>query len=321
MKRRLYAPAVLLVGLLSAQIVATAHVYLSNLDLLQASEAILRTGYLAVPNARVVERLDALTTAMAGGLLFTLSIGAGLSLAALVAVWLWDRAFRRRRKALLAGLLVWAAGLLLVNDGGWNLVASTYLIVVPLVTALAAVQLMPARTTLLSPTGVVWPVAAVLVLAAVWTLVLDRHLFTNVRDHLLLASPVGQSITNAYYAYTLFPAEAFKSLEQKQLRTCTLGASLDRSDWHRLERTFRAHDYLPMPAGHPTDLAVARENDADAFVLEDHRGKVIGVPPQELFSRPDDVLSAYSRALDRNRMFRTLTLICLVLGLPLVLFA
>ena len=44
MKRRLYAPVVLFIGLLSAQIVATAHVYLSNLDLLQATEAVMRAG-------------------------------------------------------------------------------------------------------------------------------------------------------------------------------------------------------------------------------------------------------------------------------------
>ena len=91
MKRRLYAPAVLLIGLLSAQIVATLHVYLSNMNLLQATETVMRAGYLAVPNARVAAHLDSLTTAMAGGLFFTLSIGAGLSLVTLINAWLWDR--------------------------------------------------------------------------------------------------------------------------------------------------------------------------------------------------------------------------------------
>jgi len=220
MKRRLYAPAVLLIGLLSAQIVATGHVYLSNLDLLQATEAVMRAGYLAVPNAWVTQRLPSLAPAMAGGLFFTLSIGAGLALTTLIAVWIWDRIFQRRLKASVFFLFIWLGVLASVNDNGWNLVASTYCLVVPLVTAVAAIQLLPPKTILLSPLRVLWPVSAAIVLALMWGMVMDRHLFTNIRDHLLLGTRAGQAITEAYYAYTLFPAEAFKALDQKQIRTC-----------------------------------------------------------------------------------------------------
>ena len=321
MKRRLYAPAVLVVGLLSAQIVATAHVYLSNLDLLQATEAMMRSGYLAVPNARVSEHLNSLATAMAGGLFFTLSIGAGLSLATLIGAWLWDRAFRRRRTVLFFYLLIWAACIVLVNDNGWNLVASSYLVVVPLITGVAAIELLPARTTLVSPTGVLWPVSAAIILALLWSLVLDRHMFSNIRDHLLLGNRAGQSITDAYYAYTLFPAQAFKSLAQKQLRTCVIGSNLDRDSWTRLERTVRARDYLPIPAGYRADLTIDLQADKKGFSLENNRLAVLSVPLEELLGSPDQALAVYSNQLDRNRMFRTLTLACLLLGLPLVLFS
>ncbi len=321
MKHRLYAPAVLVVGLLSAQIIATTHVYLSNLDLLQATEVVMRSGYLAVPNARVAEHLNALATAMAGGLFFTLSIGAGLSLVTLIGAWLWDRTFRRRRTAIFFYLVIWAAGLLLVNDNGWNPVASAYLVVVPLITGVAAIQLLPARSTLVSPAGVFWPVSAAIILALLWSLVLDRHMFSNIRDHLLLGNRAGQAITDAYYSYTLFPAEAFKSLEQKQLRTCVLGSSLDRANWTRLERTVRAHDYLPIPAGYPADLTIGVNTDKTRFSLESGRQPVLSVPTDELLDSPDNALNAYSKKLDRNRMFRSLTLACLLLGLPLVLFS
>ncbi|MBC2745370.1 MAG: hypothetical protein HGJ93_20740 [Desulfosarcina sp.] len=321
MKRRLYAPAVLFIGLLSAQIVATAHVYLSNLDLLQATEAVMRAGYLAVPNARVTEHLDSLTTAMAGGLFFTLSIGAGMSLITLIGAWLWEQTFRRRRKATFFFLLIWAACLFLVNDNGWNLWASAYLVVVPLVTAVAAIQLLPARTTLVSPAGVLWPVSAVIVLALLWGLVLDRHMFANIRDHLLLGNRAGRSITGAYYTYTLYPAEAFKSLELKQIRTCVLGDTLNRHNWNRLERTVRAHDYLPIPVGYPADLTIGHDAEEKRFSLGNNHQTVLTVPERELFDSPDKVLAAYSRNQDRNRMFRTLTLACLLLGFPLVLFA
>jgi hypothetical protein len=321
MKRRLYAPAVLFAGLLSAQIVATAHVYLSNRDLLQATEALMRAGYLTVPNAHVAKQLDSLTTAMAGGLFFTLSVGAGLSMVTLIIVWLWSRVFRCRRKATAGFLLIWAAALVAVNQDGWNVVASVYLVVVPLATAVTAVQLLPARTPLLSPVGIFWPVSAAVILALLWSLALDRHMFTNIRDHLLLGNRIGQSITGAYYTYTLFPAEAFKSLDQKQIRTLVLGASLNRRDWTRIEQTLRAQDYLPIPAGNPADLTIGIDSDNNRFSLADSHRTVLKVPEGDLLVRTATTLAGYSQALDRNRLFRTLTLTCLLVGFPLVLFA
>ena len=321
MKRRLYAPAVLIIGLLSAQIVATAHVYLSNLDLLQATEAVMRAGYLAVPNAMVIQRLGSLVPAMAGGLFFTLSIGAGFALSTLVAVWVWDRICQRRLNATVVFLLVWLSGLAAVNGNGWNLVASTYCLVVPLVTAVAAIQLMPPRTPLLSPARVLWPVSAAIVLALMWGLVMDRHLFTNIRDHLLLSTRVGQSITDAYYAYTLFPAEAFKALDQKQIRTCVLDNTLDQAQRRRLERTFRAWDYLPLPSGNPADLIVGQAVDREnGLVLSDQNREIVRIPEKELLTGAGNVLADYSQKMDRNRMFRRLTLTFLLLGFPLVLF-
>jgi hypothetical protein len=325
MKRRLYTPAVLFIGLLSAELVATIHVYLSDLDLRQATEAVRHTGYLAVPNAVAAARLDSLTTAMAGGLFFTLSIGAGLSLATLIGVWLWDRAFRRRRLAAFFYGLIWIAGLFLANVNGWNPEASGYIVVVPLVTAVAAIRLLPARTSLISASGIVWPAAAVVILALLWSLVLDHNLFINIRDYLLLPSRIGRTITDAYYRYTLFPAEAFKSLQQKQIRTCVLDSSLERPDRNRIERVLRAHDYLPVPAGYPAgypaDLTVGWSAAENRFLLGHNRRIVLTVPRRDLFVQSDKVLQAYSDRRDRNRLFRPLTLVCLLLGFPLVLFS
>ena len=320
-KRELYALAVLCIGLLSAQIVATAHVYLSNLDLLQATEAVMRSGYLAVPNALVTARLDSLSTAMAGGLFFTLSIGSGLSLITLVAVWIWDRVFQRRRQEAFLFLLAWLTALYLINGNGFNIVATIYLIVVPLVTAVAAILLLPVRTTLISPTGVLWPVSAALILTLIWSLVMDDHLFINIRDHLLLANRAGQSITDAYYDYTLFPAEAFKSLAQKQIHTCVLNDSLGRANYKRLERSMRSRDYLPVPGGYPADLTIDLDKDAARFTMSDNQHRVLTVSAQELFGHPEKVLQTFSDQKDRNRTFRKLTLICLLIGFPLVLYS
>lgn len=321
MKRRLYAPAVLFIGLVSAQIVATVHVFLSNLDVLQATAAVMRGGYLAVPNAQVGVRLESLSTALAGGLFFTLSIGAGLSLTTLAAVWLWDRAFQRRRRVACLFLFAWTAILYGVNANGINIVASIYLIAVPLATGVAAIKLLPARTPLVSSRTVLWPVCTAVILALLWGLALDRHLFVNIRDHLLLPHRVGRSINDAYYAYTLYPAEAFKSLSQKQLRTCVLEETLARSTLVRLEQALRSNDYLPVTVGLPADLVLAPDA-ATTGVSLNHDGQPIAVVPLKAFlDQPSKALADYSDRLDRQRLFRRLTLVCLLIGFPLLLYS
>ncbi len=146
-------------------------------------------------------------------------------------------------------------------------------------------------------------------------------MFTDIRDHLLLGNRAGQSITDAYYAYTLFPAEAFKSLESET--NPHLCARQPR--WTVPTGTGSNGPSAPMttcpsrPAIRPT-LTIGQDTDKTHFSLENDQQLVLRVSAAELFGSPDKVLTAYSNQLDRNRMFRTLTLACLLLGFPLVLF-
>ncbi len=321
MKRQFYPVIVLCIGLMSAQIVACAHVYLSNLNLLQSIEAVVRSGYLAVPNALVAGRLDTLATAMAGGVFFTLSIGSGLSLITLCTVWLWDRVFKRRRREALLFLGVWLTALYLINASGLNLIASLYLVVVPLVTGVAAIMLLPVKTTLLSPVTVLWPVSAALLLTLIWGMVLDARLFTNIRDYLLLPTRVGERVAKAYYDYTLYPAEAFKSLSQKQIRTCVIKEGMDRSQYLKLEKSMRRCDYLPVPDGYPADLTIALDRETACFSIANGESRAFDVTAEELFGKPQQVLERFSAHQDRNRMFRRLSLVCLLIGFPLVLYS
>ncbi len=321
MNRRLYAPVVIMIGLASAQIVGTAHVYLSNLELLQTTEAIMRSGYLPIPNHHVTMQLNRIATAMAGGIFFTLSIGTGLSLAMLIAIWLWDRVSRRNRMVTIPFFLLWAAGIWIINDNGWNPMATAYVVVVPAITGIAAIRLLPERTTLVSPISiVVWPITTALVLALLWGLVFDRHMFIHIRDHLLLSNRIGRAITEAYYRYTLYPAEAFKSLSQKQLRTCFLGEGLDPEKRHRMERSVRTRDYLPLPAGETVDLTIDVDGENENIYLS-HQGRtVLTFTEKQWFANPSGALASYSRHQDKNQIFRRLTLGGLLIGFPLVLF-
>jgi hypothetical protein len=104
-----YTAKVILLGLVTAQVIATIHVHLSNAELFHTLVSIRNAGYLVVPNQRVMPSLLKLSPAFYGGLFFTLSAGAGLSLLTLAAAWIWDRLFFRKKILLLLFLIPWIA--------------------------------------------------------------------------------------------------------------------------------------------------------------------------------------------------------------------
>ena len=70
----------LFLGMLAAQVIATIQVYLSNVSLHNNITAIKDAGYLAIPNQHILNILPDFGPAFFGGIFFTLSVGAGLSL-------------------------------------------------------------------------------------------------------------------------------------------------------------------------------------------------------------------------------------------------
>ena len=100
-KPRLSFPAhpvgILVIGLFMAQILATIQVYLSNLDLYATVSAADAAGYLAIPNRQVMGSLQNFAPAFFGGLFFTFTIGAGITLGTMATVWIWVRIFRRNK--------------------------------------------------------------------------------------------------------------------------------------------------------------------------------------------------------------------------------
>ena len=143
MNRCTYAAKALLLGLFIAQVLATVQVYLSNAELFRTLSAIKEAGYLVVPNERIMSRLHEFGPAFFGGLFFTLSVGAGLSLLSLSAAWLWDRLLIRNRFFLMLFLLLWIGGLLVVNLSGFCPVVTLYFVVIPLAVFVATLRWMP----------------------------------------------------------------------------------------------------------------------------------------------------------------------------------
>ena len=84
---------ILILGVILAQVIGTIQVYRSNIRLDAKLKVIDAAGYLSIPNERVASRLADLTPAMAGGIFYSLSIGAGLSLCCFSLGWVWARVF------------------------------------------------------------------------------------------------------------------------------------------------------------------------------------------------------------------------------------
>ena len=96
-----YTAKALLLGLFVAQIIAAVQVYLSNLDLHRSLSVIHSAGYLTIPNQRTMPGLKDFAPAFLGGLFFTFTVGAGITLLSVAAAWVWHRLFSRNRLILL----------------------------------------------------------------------------------------------------------------------------------------------------------------------------------------------------------------------------
>jgi hypothetical protein len=318
-KNKLPYPAkALLLGLLVAQVIAAIQVYLSNLDLYRSLSAIQASGYLTIPNQGTMTSLQDFAPAFLGGLFFTFSVGAGLSLLSLAAAWVWHRLFSRSRSVLIVLLLLWLGSLVVLNIRGFSFGATCYFLAIPPVVFLAALRWMvPPPVQKMWVPGMVHTIPVV-VLALLWTSQIDSNFFVDFRDVLLLSNPVGTKINDFYYDYTLFPAEVFKSLDQKILKTCSL-QNLEKGPLlARVERELLKYDYLVVGTDDSVDLEVVQ--DGEMLVLKNGKRKILQTTPADFFSHPGTVLHEFSAKSDKQGLFRLLTFYSLLIGLPLTLY-
>jgi hypothetical protein len=315
MKRHSYAAAALL-GLISAQILATLQVHLSNLHLYRTLLAISDAGYLPIPNQRIMHALPDLAPAFFGGLFFTVSVGAFITLLCLGAVRLRDRLSNRYGTLFLAA--IWAGCLVTANIGGIDLMASSYLILVPCAVLSLTLKRMPPGSGEKKRSKGVVHIVPVLILAALWVSQMDAHLFLDVRDHLLLSNRIGARINDFYYTYTLYPAEVFKSLDQKMVKTYRLEHTQDNAITRSIERRLINYDYLRAPGDSPADLTISQEDPL--LVLRNGQRDILEVSPQAFLSKTGKLLREFSEKSDRHRFFRQFTFYSLLMGFPVIMY-
>ena len=309
---------ILLPGLFAAQLIATIQVCLSNAGLCRAFVAMREAGYLVVPNQHAMVHLREFGPAFFGGLFFTLTVGAGLSLLTFAAFWTWDRVFSRSRLSLGFFLILWVGCLASVNFKGFCPAAASYFLFVPPVVFAAALKWMPVQARQRTRSGELVHVIPLLVLALLWLPRAGGDVFLDIRDNLLMSNSFGTKISDFYYKYTLYPAEAFKSLDQKMIRTCNPD-QLGKGPVANLvkERLLR-HDYLPISGYSKADLEISRKNGLLVFK---NRGKaILQIPPKAFLSRSGHILREFSLKTDRYLLFRKFVFLCLLTGSPIILY-
>jgi hypothetical protein len=314
-----FHPAIpLLLGLITSQIISTVQVYISNLDLYAALKLINDAGYLAVPNQNVMPGLPEFAPAFCGGVFFTLSIGAGISLFSLAAAWIWHHIFSRNRHWLILFLLLWAGLLLVMNLHGFYLLVTLYFLAIPPIVFGSTLMLYSRQDQLKSGRYLLIHFIPVMVLTILWFTQYDRNLFIDLRDHLLFSNPIGKKVTDFYYNYTLYAAEAFKSMDQKLLKTCRLENFSNKTLARSVEKALIKYDYLPVKADASVDLNVVKANDDLSF--EHHGRAILKTTTRDLRSKPGHIFNRFSTGIDRFSTFRQFTFISLLIGYPLTLY-
>ncbi len=318
MKRIIFPATVLAAGLSLSQAIFFFFVYRSNLALHAKLMAMDAAGYLIVPNQIITAGLTRFLPAFYGALFFTLTVGAGLCIAAMAGAWLYSRVFKGNPRFAILFMILWLAAVVAVNAGGFSFFASIPLLLIPPFVFIACVYHMPAEIRPQGRLVLFLQVACVVVIALVWLPKTDRDIFIEIRDNMLLSTGVGTAFNDFYYRYTLYPAKLFKTPGQKLIVPACTNDISDDALKARVDRMLAAHDYLPVQGSGPCDLYVTLENDRLTFST--HGKGVLKATVSDFFQTPRSVLWDFSQQTDNQGFFRLITFYSLFAALPLALF-
>jgi len=310
-------PAVLIIGITASHFLFGVMVLISNTRLYETISVLSAAGYMTVPNHVVAAGLKNWGPAFAGAFFFSLTVGAGFSLTAFMAVVVWRTLFRSHLVALTVILALWAILLYRINADGVNYWATAACLIIPLISALVTCRRL-SKSCKLSPwSSLVFMLAGFLLIIGFWAPRADSDNFLRIRDHLLLSNPVGEKITGFYYQYTLYPAEVFKSLDQKLLKTCAIHVD-DPVLMKKIKDRLRAEDYLPANGSVSVDLRIT-ERDGQ-LVLQQKGRKILESTVADFMADTQDVLKTFSKKTDNWRFFRKITFISLVAASPFLVY-
>ena len=305
-------------GLATAHLLGTLFVRQSNLSLLAQTRALTADGWFSLPRGPAAASLETWAAAFWGGLFYTLSVGAILTLTTWSLLRLRDRWGRQRPRVAWCMAAAWLMLLVAVNLKGLSLYATLFAVGVPLVTVAAAWLAAPATAKPSSGWQNLIPALVLVALTAMWSTQLNQQLFITIRDHVLLPNTAGQKVNDFYYRYTLYAAEAFKAFDQKSIRTCRLDGVIDPRLKERLVKALAQKDILSVTEDIPVDLIVAP--DRRQLRLSSSNGTHIDVDSAAFFKDMNRWLLTFARADDRLAPLRRVIFVGVLIGFPILLY-
>jgi len=317
-QRFFYAGKAVLFGLIVAQVISTVHVYLSNNELYRRTACIIEAGYQPVPNENILPHLKQFDAAFLGGLFFTLTIGAFLSLVSFSIGWFWVRMGKRKRWLLIPAVALWIVLIWAVNGNGFNPMATAYFLIVPVAVFGVTVRSVPENQENNRLSGLLFQFSPLVILVVLWTIQIDTRMFIDFRDKVLLSNNIGITINDFYYKYTLYPAEVFKSFDQRLLKTVNLDHIRDKRLTRQLEKKLNYYDYLRITENKDVDLTIFKEGDT--LVFKNRSRPVLETTFEDFSANPRELLNAFSKKSDPYGFFRQFTFISLLIGLPVCLY-
>jgi len=325
MKKYPSIPLILLSGLCLAQLGFMLLVYVSNQQLLAALKEIHGTGsgYIVIPAGKDMTSLGSLTAAFNGGLFFTFTLGAGLSVITFVCTWLWHHIFGRNKPILRIVSFFWLGCVITLNLNGPLFLISGILLLLPVAVFLFTRMMIslgsshsPSRHSLfhclyLHPT-------LLLILAIAGNGLVGSSPFIPVRDTFLLSNPAGMAINDFYYRYTLHAARVFKRLDQRAVNTCVIAAGDDEILYNRLEKVLVRADFFPVNHGTGEDLTVKTDNGLLTLSYRGHG--ILQCSVEDFLAKPLVWLEQFSLNTDRHGLFRKMIYVSLLVGLPIFIY-
>ncbi len=318
MKTRFAASISLFSGLAVAQIIASVQVMSSNLALYQKMSQIAQAGYLTVPGPAILPSLKSIVPAVYGGVFFTLSIGIGISLLSLACTWVVKYSLPNKIPLAVLFLGLWLGTIVALNWHGFVLMPSLYVLLVPVAVCLLYWRLGPEKLDRNDYLKLIVHILVVFLMAGVWWTQKSDALFVNIRDHLLLANKPGISFNDFYYRYTLYPAEAFRSLNQMLLKTYHLAFTDSGLDQNKLIRRLNRYNYILIDDEAKSDIDITVEKNR--IRLTGNQQNSVDFDMENFFKLTRKSLSDLSERNDAYLQFRKVTSLGLLLGFPLMLY-
>lgn len=309
-------------GLILFQCFSSLAVFLTNGRLIHTMRIAMNEGFLVVPNEKIFPMLEKISSAFCGGLFFTLTVGALVCLLALGGAVIY-LSYPGSKKNLGPGLvLLLLAAITAINLNGFLFIETTSIILCPFLVFFTCLYLFKNKRPEFSLKRMLLHVCPLIILAGLLMLSTqkkDSMIFTDFRDSFLMTNPIGMTINDFYYTYTLSPAEVFKSLDQKLIKSC--GLILDVNDeTHRpqLEKLLESKDILILKNMDNPDLTLRSQNGQLMFYKESR--KIMEVRVIDFIAGPTDLLKNFSKKTDDYAFYRKLTGIALITGLPLLMY-